>query len=69
MGLDNIHVEIDQVGIVGAVSLSMADPVRIMAGAARRFLVPDMLIMIIEGLIIQDAGPAVTTVAKFIGRS
>ena len=63
MGFDNIHIEIDQVGIIGTVSLGVTDPMRIMTGTAGRLKIPDMLIMIIEGFIIQNAGSAVTAVA------
>ena len=62
-------VKVDQVGIVGAVSLSITNAVRIMTGIARCSDIADMLLMGPERFIIQNACPAVTSVAKFIGRS
>ncbi len=63
MGLYNAHIKIDQVGIVGVVSLSMAYSMWIMAGTTRRLQITDVLIMIIKRFIIQDTGPAMTAVA------
>jgi hypothetical protein len=63
MGFNNIHIEIYKVGIIGTVSLGVTDPMRIVTGTAGCLKVPDMLIMIIERFIIQNAGPAVTAIA------
>lgn len=63
MGQDNAHIKIDQVGIIGAVALCMADSMRIMAGTAGCLKIADVLVMIIKGFVIQNTAPAVTAVA------
>ncbi len=60
MGLNYAYIKVDQVGIVGAVSLGMADSMGIMTSAAGSSLIPDVFIMVIEGFIIQNTGPAMT---------
>ena len=65
----NVPVKIDQVGIVGAVSLGITNAVGIVTGIARGPFIPDMFVMFTERFIIQNTGPAVTSIAKFIGRS
>ena len=66
---NNTHIKIDQVGIVGAVPLGVTDAVRIMTGIAGCTDISYMLIMGSKGFIIQNAGSAVTSVAKLIGGS
>jgi hypothetical protein len=68
MRRDNIQVKVDQVGIVGAVSLGVADPVGIMTGITGCLQIPDVLVMVIERFIVQDTRPAVAAVTQFIGR-
>lgn len=63
---DNIHIKIDEMGMVGAVPLRIAYSVRVMAAVAWCVLFNDMLVMVAERLIIQDGIPAVAGIAKGI---
>jgi hypothetical protein len=62
------HVEVDKVGIVGAVSLRAADPVRIVAGIAGCALVIDMKVVPFERHVTCYRAAAVAAIAQGIGR-
>jgi len=67
--MNDCQVEIDQVGIICSVSLSMTDAMRVVTRIAGCSLIPYMHVMIIKGFVIQNAGPAVAAIAKFVAGS
>jgi hypothetical protein len=65
---NDVQVKIDQVRMIDLCPLGMTDPVRIMTGIAGSLQVTNVLVMVIERFIVQDAGPAVAMVTELISR-
>ena len=64
-----VPVKVDEMGVVGGSALCTAYAVRIMTGIAWRSFLINMFVVLPEGDIPKDGGPAVTPVAQLIRRS
>src|SRR3970040_3207314 len=62
------QIEIDEVGVVHGIALRHADAVGVVACGAWSFFVYDMLLVLLETPVTEDARPAVAGVAERIGR-
>ncbi len=67
---DHRDVEVDEVGVVDAVALRVADAVRVMANIARGLFFDNMFFMFAETLIAQDTVAIVAAVTQgIVGRA
>ena len=64
VGKHNRQIKIDQVAVIGGVALGLADAVGIVTGLTGGVLTFDMLFVILEALIVQNAVAAVAFIAQ-----
>ena len=65
---DHGGIEVDQIAIVRAVTLGRGDAVWVMTYVAGCVLAPDVLIVFLEAVAVEDAGATMTTVTEGIIR-
>lgn len=65
--LHDVQIKVDEMGIVDRIALGIADAVCIVTGGAWRPSFLDMLFVILEALVTENACPAVAGIAEFIG--